>query len=159
MKKIFVALLLATSVSGCAGAPEYAEVITTPAPQGVAGVWQSAGPQKALVSPDAMASFLVSPQGKTVDCRQWERTIANPGKLIIWKGELYNINAKNELFPISITQGTMHYGNLNLVKVKEATEECSVQANPVQAVNPKPQSAHLTERHTHKKGIGMSDKD
>ncbi|VEC52838.1 Putative lipoprotein [Klebsiella aerogenes] len=32
------------------------------------------------MSPDAIASLIVTKEGDTFDCRQWQRVIAQPGK-------------------------------------------------------------------------------
>ncbi|RLR18447.1 hypothetical protein D8L93_00845, partial [Sodalis-like symbiont of Bactericera trigonica] len=66
MKRIPVMILLAAALSGCAGAPEYAKVVAAPAPQGYAGTWTSTTPQKALISPEAVASFIISRSGNTL---------------------------------------------------------------------------------------------
>ncbi len=34
------------------------------------------------MSPDAIASLIVTKEGDTFDCRQWQRVIAQPGKLM-----------------------------------------------------------------------------
>ncbi|SUG70829.1 lipoprotein [Salmonella enterica subsp. enterica] len=48
----------------------YNDVVKTPAPAGLEGYWQSKGPQRKLVSPEAIASLVVTKEGDTLDCRQ-----------------------------------------------------------------------------------------
>lgn len=62
MKKLAIvgALLV---LAGCAEVQNYNDVVKTPAPAGLAGYWQSKGPQRALVSPEAIASLIVTKEG------------------------------------------------------------------------------------------------
>ncbi|MBS0908256.1 lipoprotein YedD [Tatumella sp. JGM118] len=122
MKRWMLLPLLA--LAGCAQIDNYPQAVKVPAPAGMAGVWQSDGPQSALVSPQAMASLLISPQGDTLDCRQWQRVIAKPGKLSQIDDELVNINRQLRVMPITLTNGVMHYDGLSLKKVTQPTSEC-----------------------------------
>lgn len=45
------------------------------------------------MSPDAIASLIVTKEGDTFDCRQWQRVIAQPGKLMNRDSEIYNVTA------------------------------------------------------------------
>ncbi len=123
IKNIFTGLLVINLV-GCAGYADFPQVTQTPAPVEVVGVWMSAGPQKSLVSPEAIANFVVNRAGDTLDCRQWQSTIERRGKLT-WRGEqLYNVNVKNEYQKITVTGDTMQYGRLRLHRVAKPTVEC-----------------------------------
>ncbi|WP_213992842.1 lipoprotein YedD [Sodalis sp. dw_96] len=124
MKKIFVTGLLATALAGCAGTANYAEVIKAPAPQELAGVWTTSGPQSWLVSPEAKASLIITRAGDTLDCRQWQRIIAKRGKLDRTGGEYYNVTFKNENYKIDLTGGEMKYDHMILHRVKTPTTEC-----------------------------------
>ncbi len=59
MKKVAIvgALLV---LAGCAEVENYNDVVKTPAPAGLEGYWQSKGPQRKLVSPEAIASLVVT---------------------------------------------------------------------------------------------------
>ncbi|SQC91020.1 lipoprotein [Cedecea neteri] len=69
MKKLLVLAAL-VALSGCVEVRDYGQVVRTEAPAGMAGYWQSSGPQSELVSPEAIASLVVTPAGDTLDCRQ-----------------------------------------------------------------------------------------
>lgn len=45
------------------------------------------------MSPDAIASLIVTKEGDTFDCRQWQRVIAQPGKLMNRDSDIYNVTA------------------------------------------------------------------
>lgn len=124
MKRTPVMILLAATLSGCAGAPEYAKVVAAPAPQGYAGIWTSTTPQNALVSPDAVASLIISRSGTTLDCRSWHRTITRSGKLTTRDARLYNINEKNEVSALRLDRGVLNYGNLTLQRSASPTAQC-----------------------------------
>ena len=62
-------LLSVLALAGCVQITNYQQAVKLPAPAGIAGVWQTDGPQKGLISPQAMASLLISPQGDILDCR------------------------------------------------------------------------------------------
>lgn len=137
MKKWMLLPLLA--LAGCAQIDNYQQAVKLPAPAGLSGVWQSDGPQKALVSSQAVASLLISPQGDTLDCRQWMRVIAKPGKLSRVDDRVVNINRQLRVMPVTVTDGVMHYDGLTLKKVSAATTECrkalaEAQAHPQQDV-------------------------
>ena len=117
-------LLPMLALAGCAQIDNYQQAVKVPAPDAMAGVWQSDGPQSALVSPQAQAALLISPQGDTLDCRQWQRVIAKPGKLSRIDDELVNINRQLRVMPITVINGTMQYDGLTLKKVSQPTNEC-----------------------------------
>ena len=78
MKKLaIVGVFLA--LTGCAEVENYNDVVKTPAPAGLEGYWQSKGPQRSLVSPEAIASLVITKEGDTLDCRQWQRVLALRG--------------------------------------------------------------------------------
>ena len=123
MKKrvILGAMLL---LSGCVEVDNYQAVIKHPAPAGLAGYWQSAGPQSSLVSPEAIASLIVSPQGDTLDCRQWQRVIAVPGKLMLKGDDLYNVTQKRDVYRLTREGATLEFDGLTLKRVDAPTVEC-----------------------------------
>ncbi|WP_058911190.1 lipoprotein YedD [Entomohabitans teleogrylli] len=124
MKKLAtVAALLV--LSGCAQVNDYRQVVKAPAPSGLAGYWQSQGPQSALVSPEAIASLIVTEQGDTLDCREWQRVIALPGKLTIDDGELVNVTEKLDVYPIERTHATLSYDGMTLQRVERPTAACA----------------------------------
>ncbi len=124
MKKLaIVGALLA--LAGCAEVQHYNDVVKTPAPAGLAGYWQSKGPQRALVSPEAIASLIVTKEGDTLDCRQWQRVIAVPGKLTMLSGDLTNVTVKRELYEIDRDGNTLDYDGMTLQRVDRPTLECA----------------------------------
>ncbi|BDH45364.1 hypothetical protein TUM12370_14080 [Salmonella enterica subsp. enterica serovar Choleraesuis] len=125
MKKI--ALVVATLVmGGCAQIDNYKEVVKTPPPMGLEGVWQSQGPQSSLVSAEAIASVIITADGDTLDCRQWKRTIAVPGKLALISDDYTNITSKLEVYPIERSGETMEYDGMTLRRVDRPTPECII---------------------------------
>ncbi|AVE59267.1 hypothetical protein AM352_13205 [Citrobacter koseri] len=124
MKKIAIvgAFLVLT---GCAEVQNYNDVVKTPAPAGLEGYWQSKGPQRKLVSPEAIASLVVTEEGDTLDCRQWQRVIALPGKLTLLSGDLTNVTVKRELYEIEREGNTLEYDGMTLQRVDRPTTECA----------------------------------
>lgn len=134
MKKIaVVAALLA--LSGCVQVDDYREVVKAPAPAGLAGYWQSEGPQSEMVSPEAIATLVVTPEGDTLDCRQWQRVIALPGKLTVRSGSLYNVTSKREIYTLERDGATLEYAGMTLKRVDRPTQECAdyLEKNPLAA--------------------------
>ncbi|AFJ46642.1 lipoprotein YedD [Shimwellia blattae] len=123
MKKIAI-LATVLALGGCVQVDNYQQVVKVPAPQGIAGYWQSTGPQSKLVSPEAIASLLVTPEGDTLDCRQWQRVIAVPGKLMRRGDDLYNVTSKLEIYDISPDGASLDYAGMTLHKVDRLTGEC-----------------------------------
>lgn len=68
MKKLAIAGALML-LAGCAEVENYNNVVKTPAPDWLAGYWQTKGPQRALVSPEEIGSLIVTKEGDTLDCR------------------------------------------------------------------------------------------
>lgn len=125
MKKIAL-MMAALVVSGCAQIEDYRNVVKTPAPAGLSGYWQSQGPQSELVSPQAIASLIVTPQGDTLDCRQWQRTIAEPGKLALLSARYTNVTNKLEIYSVERHDDTLEYAGMILKRVKKPTAQCVV---------------------------------
>ncbi|WP_029686739.1 lipoprotein YedD [Tatumella saanichensis] len=155
MKKWMLLPLLA--LAGCAQIENYQQAVKVPAPDGLAGVWQSDGPQSALVSPQAQASLIISDAGDTLDCRQWQRVIAKPGKLVRIDDQLMNINRQLRMMPIDLDNGVLHYDGLSLKKVSAATTECqqalaesarSPQQAVIQNIEPTLMQNHFADRNT-----------
>ncbi len=160
IKNIVTGLAVITLI-GCAGYADYSSVAQTPAPADVAGVWMSDGPQKRLASPEAIASLIVNRAGDTLDCRQWQSTIARRGKLT-WRGEqLYNVNVKNEYRDITVANGVMSYDGMKLRRAAKPTVEC--QAHVVYAngdyVFADGGSVQPPAVKSHKKASGVQRKD
>ncbi|PVJ85925.1 lipoprotein, partial [Salmonella enterica subsp. enterica serovar Newport] len=87
--------------------------------------WQSKGPQRKLVSPEAIASLVVTKEGDTLDCRQWQRVIALPGKLTMLSDDLTNVTVKRELYEIERDGNTLEYDGMTLQRVARPTPECA----------------------------------
>lgn len=64
MKKVAIVAAMLT-LAGCVQVENYQEVVKHPAPSHLAGYWQSKGPQSAMVSPEAIATLVVTPEGDT----------------------------------------------------------------------------------------------
>lgn len=124
MKKLML-LTAWLALSGCVQVGDYNEVVKAPAPAGLAGYWQSQGPQSELVSPQAIASLVVTAQGDTLDCRQWQRVIALPGKLMQRGGDLYNVTVKQEVYDLERAGDTLKYAGMTLKRVARPTAECA----------------------------------
>lgn len=103
----------------------YNDVVKTPAPAGLEGYWQSKGPQRKLVSPEVIASLVVTKEGDTLDCRQWQRVIALPGKLTMLSDDLTNVTVKRELYEIERDGNTLEYDGMTLQRVARPTPECA----------------------------------
>ena len=118
-------LLLSLFVlAGCSPITNYQTIVKTPAPQSLAGVWRTSGPQTGLVSKDAVGYLIIDPAGDTLDCRQWQRVIAKPGKLSRIDDQWVNVNHQVRIMPLIRENGTLHYDRLTLTKVSSASEEC-----------------------------------
>lgn len=96
MKKIAIAGAL-LALTGCVQVDNYKEVIKHPVPAHLAGYWQSKGPQSKMVSPEAIATLVVTEEGDTLDCRQWQRVIAVPGKIMLRSDSYYNVTRKLDI--------------------------------------------------------------
>ncbi len=132
MKKFAIAGAL-LALSGCAQVDNYNNVVKAPAPAGLAGYWQSEGPQSAMVSPEAIATLIVTKEGDTLDCRQWQRVIARPGKLMQRSDDYYNVTEKKEVYAIDRDGDRLDYDRMTLKRVDRPTQECAdyLQKNPL----------------------------
>lgn len=118
-------MLIATlALSGCAQIDDYDSAVQTPAPANLQGSWQTAGPQSGLISDQAMASLIVNADGSTLDCRQWQRVIAKPGKLTLLSGDYVNVTRQMRVMPLVTENGDLKYDGLTLRKVARPTVEC-----------------------------------
>ncbi|ALB63197.1 Putative lipoprotein [Cronobacter condimenti 1330] len=124
MKKIALGLMM-LGLGGCVQVENYNDVVKTPPPAGLAGYWQSKGPQSKLVSPEAIASLVVTPAGDTLDCRQWQRVIALPGKLMQRDDALYNVTNKREVYQLTREGDMLEYAGMTLERVNRPTTECA----------------------------------
>jgi len=115
MKKVAIsgALLL---LAGCAQVENYQDVVKHPAP---------AGPQSKLVSPEAIASLIVTAEGDTLDCRQWQRVIAVPGKLMLRGDSLDNVTRELDIYGIEREGNQLEYAGMTLKRVDRPTAECA----------------------------------
>ncbi|WP_185931910.1 lipoprotein YedD [Klebsiella spallanzanii] len=123
MKKIVFAGALLT-LAGCVQVDNYNDVVKTPAPAGLEGYWQSAGPQREMMSPEAIASLIVTKDGDTLDCRQWQRVITVPGKLMKRDNAIYNVTSSQDVYPVEREGNTLHYDRMTLTRVDRLTPEC-----------------------------------
>lgn len=124
MKKVaLVGALLA--LSGCVRVDNYTAVVKTPAPAELAGYWQSSGPQSALVSPEAVASLVITREGDTLDCRQWQRVIARPGKLMLRGDDRYNVTNVRDVYRLKQENAVLSYDGMSLKRVEKPTSECA----------------------------------
>lgn len=137
MKKLaMVAALM--MLAGCVQVEKYSDVVKAPAPAGLEGYWQTKGPQRSLVSPEAIGSLIVTHDGDTLDCRQWQSTIAVPGKLMLRGDDLYNVTQKRDVYAIDREDGTLEYDGMTMQRVDRPTVECTavLEKNPLLSVLP-----------------------
>ena len=137
MKKLaIVGVFLA--LTGCAEVENYNDVVKTPAPAGLEGYWQSKGPQRSLVSPEAIASLVITKEGDTLDCRQWQRVLAVPGKIMLRSENYYNVTRKLDIYPLARDGLTLEYDGMVLQKVDRPTVECAdyLSKNPLESKLP-----------------------
>lgn len=117
-------LIAALALGGCAQINDYESAVQTPAPAELQGNWQTVGPQSSLVSDQAIGSLLITAEGTTLDCRQWQRVIAKPGKLTRLNGDYVNITRQMRVMPLNVDNGELKYDGLALHKVARPTVEC-----------------------------------
>lgn len=117
-------LMAALALTGCAQINSYQDAVQTPAPASLQGNWQTVGPQSGLRSDKALGSLIINANGSTLDCRQWMRVIAKPGKLTLLSGDFVNVNRQSRVMPLELEQGELRYDGLMLRKVERPTVEC-----------------------------------
>lgn len=117
-------LIAALALSGCAQINDYENAVQTPAPADLQGTWQTVGPQSSLISDKAIASVIINADGSTLDCRQWMRVIAKPGKLTRLSGEYVNVTRQVRVMPLVVENGELSYDRMTLRKVARPTVEC-----------------------------------
>lgn len=137
MKKIAIAGAL-LALTGCVQVDNYNDVIKHPVPANLAGYWQSKGPQSSLVSPEASATLVVTEEGDTLDCRQWQRVIAVPGKIMLRSDSYYNVTRKLDIYPLDRDGATLEYDGMELQKIDRPTVECAdyLSKNPLESKLP-----------------------
>lgn len=123
MKKLAIVAAMLT-LAGCAQITNYSTVVKTPAPTALVGYWQTSGPQSSLISPEAIGSLIISAEGDTLDCRQWQRVIARPGKLTLRSDDLYNVTNKLDVNSVELDGNTLEYDGMTLQRVNQPTLEC-----------------------------------
>ena len=133
MKKWIV--LAAVALSGCAQINSYSDAVKTPAPAALQGNWQTVGPQSKLISGQALGSLIITADGDTLDCRQWQRVIALPGKLMKRSDDYYNVTSKLEIYSMERDGAELEYAGMTLHRVDRPTQECAdyLAANPLSA--------------------------
>lgn len=137
MKKIaMMAGLLA--LTGCVQVDRYQDVIKHPVPAELAGYWQSKGPQSKMVSPEAIATLVVTQEGDTLDCRQWQRVIAVKGKVMLRSDDFYNVTSKLDIYPLEREGSAIEYDGMILQRVDRPTVECTnyLSKNPLESKLP-----------------------
>ena len=117
-------LIAALALGGCAQINDYENAVQTPAPAELQGNWQTVGPQSNLISDQASGSLLITAEGTTLDCRQWQRVIAKPGKLTRLNGDYVNVTRQVRVMPLNVDNGELKYDGLTLRKVARPTVEC-----------------------------------
>jgi len=117
-------LIAALALGGCAQINDYENAVQTPAPADLQGTWQTAGPQSSLISDKAIASVIINADGSTLDCRQWMRVIAKPGKLTRLSGDYVNVTRQQRVMPLVVDNSELNYDGLTLRKVARPTVEC-----------------------------------
>lgn len=117
-------LIAALALSGCAQINDYENAVQTPAPAELQGNWQTVGPQSSLINGQAMASLIINADGSTLDCRQWMRVIAKPGKLTRLNGDYVNVTRRIRVMPLVVDNSELNYDGLTLRKVARPTVEC-----------------------------------
>ncbi|MFW0698525.1 lipoprotein YedD [Pantoea sp. R13S299] len=117
-------LIAALALSGCAQINDYENAVQTPAPADLQGTWQTVGPQSSLINEKAMASVIINADGSTLDCRQWMRVIAKPGKLTRLGGDYVNVTRQLRVMPLVVENGELSYDRMTLRKVERPTVEC-----------------------------------
>lgn len=131
MKKWIVAG--AVLLSGCTQITNYNMAVKTPAPDSLQGIWQTSGPQSGLISEKATGTLIITHEGDTLDCRQWQRVIAKPGKLTVLDGDYVNINRQLRVMPLVLDGETLNYDKLELHRVARPTVECQKALEAVKA--------------------------
>ncbi|MHA6311691.1 MULTISPECIES: lipoprotein YedD [Pantoea] len=150
-------MLIATlALGGCAQINDYDSAVQTPAPANLQGNWQTVGPQGKLISDQAMGSLIVNADGSTLDCRQWQRVIAKPGKLTLLSGDYVNVTRQVRVMPLVVDNGELSYDGLTLRKVDRPTLECQqaleeVAKQPkaaiIQNIEPQLLRTHITDNN------------
>jgi hypothetical protein len=117
-------LIAALALSGCAQINDYDNAVQTPAPANLQGNWQTVGPQSKLISDQAIGSLIINADGSTLDCRQWQRVIAKPGKLTMLSGDYVNVTRLLRVMPLEVEEGELKYDGLTMRKVDRPTLDC-----------------------------------
>ena len=108
-------------------------------PRGLAGgLLADQRAQRALVSPEAIGSLIVTKEGDTLDCRQWQRVIAVPGKLTLMSDDLTNVTVKRELYEVERDGNTIEYDGMTMERVDRPTAECAAALDKAPLPTPLP---------------------
>jgi hypothetical protein len=78
---------------------------------------------------------VVTEQGDTLDCRQWQRVIAVPGKIMLRSDDYYNVTSKLDIYPLERDGNTLEYDGMELQRVDRPTVECAdyLTKNPLES--------------------------
>ncbi|WP_034915629.1 lipoprotein YedD [Erwinia sp. 9145] len=158
MKKWIAMTAAAVALSGCAQIPNYQSAVKTPPPAALVGNWQSKGPQKGLVSSEAIASLIITPAGDTLDCRQWQRVIAKPGKVTRLDDEWVNVNNQVRVMPLELEGGMLHYDKLVLEKVSQPTSECQTALDDINNAPKADAQPTVKNKKSHPKAMRKNQK-
>ncbi|MNP20987.1 lipoprotein [compost metagenome] len=88
-----------------------------------------------MVSPEAIATLVVTEEGDTLDCRQWQRVVAVPGKIMLRSDDFYNVTRKLDIYPLERNGNTLEYDGMELQRVDRPTVECAdyLTKNPLES--------------------------
>ena len=99
-----------------------------------------------------MASLIITQEGDTLDCRQWQRVIAKPGKVTFFDDEWVNVNKQMRVMTLDLEGNELHYDKLKMRKVDKPTVECQQaldkQAQPDATPQPQPQPSTVPAAST-----------
>ncbi|CSE89454.1 lipoprotein [Shigella sonnei] len=91
-----------------------------------------------VVSPEEIGSLIVTKEGDTLDCRQWQRVIAVPGKLTLMSDDLTNVTVKRELYEVERDGNTIEYDGMTMERVDRPTAECAAALDKAPLPTPLP---------------------
>ena len=77
-------------------------------------------------------------EGDTLDCRQWQRVIAVPGKLTLMSDDLTNVTVKRELYEVERDGNTIEYDGMTMERVDRPTAECAAALDKAPLPTPLP---------------------
>lgn len=111
-------------LTGCTHIDNYQRAQQIDAPLKLQGVWQTIGPQKGLISPEARATLIIDKKGDTLDCREWQRVMTKSGKLIWVNHQIENLNQALRHRPLVLKGHVLHYDRLKLHRTQHLSQAC-----------------------------------